>query len=334
MRRREFLWLVGFGVAASTPLPVGAQQARKTYRIAIVSNASPVTEMSETASVRYRPFFRRLRELGYIEGQNLVVERYSGGGQLERYRELVGEVVRSSPDVVFTSTANLLVDFKAQTTTIPIVGVIYDPVALGLVESMAHPGGNITGSAVPVIAVWGKRLGLLKEAIPKLSRVGLLVAPTLMGQRGTVILKEASEKAGISLVGSPLDSPFDETAYRRTFATLVQDGAEAVYVGEQSENAANRRVIVELAEKHGLPAIYPDRGFVEIGGLMAYEADLADEYGHAADAVVEILKGTKAGDIPFYLVRKFDFIINLKTAKALGIEIPNSILAQADEVIE
>jgi putative ABC transport system substrate-binding protein len=174
----------------------------------------------------------------------------------------------------------------------------------------------------------------LKEAIPKLSRVGLFVPPTLEGQRGTALLKEASEKAGISLVLAPLDSPYDETVYRRAFAAMVQEGAEAVYVGEQAENWANRRLIVELAERHGLPAIYFYREFVDIGGLMAYETDVADRYRHAADAVVQILKGTKPGDIPFYVVRKFNFVINLKTAKALNLDIPPTLLAQADEVIE
>jgi putative ABC transport system substrate-binding protein len=309
-----------------------AQQATKVYRIAIVSPATPVSEINETPRL-YGAFFGELRRLGYVEGQNLVVERYFGGGQPEHYPEMVSKVVRSSPDVIFVVTLKLLLDLKAQTTTIPIVTAVYDPVAWGFAESLARPGGNITGSAL-VIEIGGKRLGLLKEAIPKLSRVGLVVPPTLFGQRGTAILKEASEKAGISLVLAPFDSPYDETVYRRAFAAMVQEGAEAVYVGDPVENWANRRLIVELAEKHRLPAIYPFREFVEIGGLMAYEQDVADGYGHAADAVAQVLKGSKPADIPFYVVRKFNFVINLKTAKALNLDIPPTLLAQADEVIE
>ena len=333
MRRRNFfLSLLCYGVAVSRPCLVLAQQATKVYRIAIVAAATPVSEINESNRF-YGPFFEELRRLGYIEGQNLVVERYYAGGQVEHYPEMVSNVVRSSPDVIFVAVTNLLLALKAQTTTIPIVGAfVDDPVAWGYAESLARPGGNITGSAV--LAFGGKRLGLLKEAIPKLSRVGLVVPPTLFGQRGTAILKEASERAGISPVLAPLDSPYDETVYRRAFAAMVQAGAEAVYVVGQIENWANRRLIVELAERHGVPAIYISRGFVDIGGLMAYESDVADGFGHAADAVVQILKGTKPGDIPFYVVRKFNFVINLKTAKALNLDIPPTLLAQADEVIE
>ena len=334
MRRREFLWLLCYGVAASRPCVVLAQQATKVYRIAIVNSVEPVSEINES-NWFYRPFFEELRRLGYVEGQNLVVERYFAGelSRGQQYSEVISNVVRSNPDVIFTAIVNLLLALKAQTTTIPIVTAVYDPVSWGFAESLAHPGGNITGTAV-LIETWGKRLGLLKEAIPKLSRVGLLVPPTLVGQRGTAILKEASEKAGVSLVLAPLDSPYDETVYRRAFAAMVQEGVEAVYVGEQVENWANRRLIVELAERHGLPAIYFYREFVDIGGLMAYEPDVADYFGHAADAVVQILKGTKPGDIPFYVVRKFNFVINMKTAKALNLDIPPTLLAQADEVIE
>jgi putative tryptophan/tyrosine transport system substrate-binding protein len=332
MRRREFLWLLCYVVAASKPCLVLAQQATKVYRIAIVSSATPVSEINESHRF-FGPLLEELRRLGYVEGQNLVVERYSAGVQLERYPAIVSDVVRSSPDVIFVVTTNLLLALKAQTTTIPIVAWAADPVAWGFAESLARPGGNITGSAT-LKEIEGKRLGLLKEAIPKLLRVGLLVPPTLTGQHGTAILKEASERAGISLVLAPLDSPYDETVYRGAFAAMVQEGAEAVYVGEQIENNANRRLIVELAERHGLPAIYFYREFADIGGLMAYENDMADVYRHAADALVQILKGTKPGDIPFYVVRKFNFVINMKTAKALNLDIPPTLLAQADEVIE
>jgi putative tryptophan/tyrosine transport system substrate-binding protein len=247
MRRREFLWLLGYGVAANWACSVRAQQPAKVYRIAIVSPATPVAEMNEAASTPYRAFLGELRLLGHVEGQNLVIERFSGGGRSEHYRELVGDVVRSSPDAILTTSSNLLLEFKAQTTTIPIVGVVPDPLALGIVPSLARPGGNITGASVDAgIEIWGKRLGLLKEALPKLSRIGFLVTPTSMGKRGWAMLKEVSEKEDVSLVGSPIDSPIDETAYRRAFAAIVQEAAEAVFVGDESENFSNRRLIVEL----------------------------------------------------------------------------------------
>jgi putative ABC transport system substrate-binding protein len=332
MRRRDFVIALGSVAAVSAPLLGRAQQATKVYRIAIVTTATPVSEINESHRL-FGPFLEELRRLGYVEGQNLVVEGYYAGGQLEHYPETVSNVVRSSPDVIFVGTTNLLLALKAQTTTIPIVAVVADPVAWGFAESLARPGGNITGSAL-LIEIGGKRLGVLKEAIPTLSRLGFLITPTAFGERRLVPLKEASDKLGIRLVGSPLESPFDETTYRRAFASMMQEGAEAVYVGDEPENWANRRLIVELAERHGLPAIYFVRGFVDIGGLMAYGPDEADGFRHAADAVVQILKGSKPGDIPFYVTRKFNFVINLKTAKALNLDIPASLLAQADEVIE
>ena len=330
MRRREFLWLLGSGVAASSPGLSAAQQTSSVYRIAIVSPASPIADISETGSVFYRAFLGELRRLGYAEGQNLVVDRFSGAGRSEKYRELVDDVVRSRPDVVLTISTLLTVEFKAQTKTIPIVTVVADPTALGI-ASVSRPGGNITGVYA---GVESKRLGVLKEAIPKLSRVGLLVAPTPQGHDAAARVKEVADKTGISLVLAPVDNPDDDAAYHRAFAAMVADGIEAVYVVDQSEYFAKRRLLVELANEHRLPAVYGFREVVEIGGLMAYAVDYGDQFLHAADEVSEILKGTKPGEIPFYQASKFDFAINLNTAKALGIELPPNLLAQADEVIE
>ncbi|HEV2551050.1 MAG TPA: ABC transporter substrate-binding protein [Stellaceae bacterium] len=334
MRRRDFLWLLGCGVAASHPWYVCAQTS-KVHRIAMVSGGVPIAQMSETGAENYRVLFGELRRLGYVEGQNLMVERYFGGGRSKEYGKLVSDVLRGSPELVLVTASNLMLEFKAQTTTIPLVGDVGDPIALGITSSLAHPGGNITGVASDAgLEVWSKRLSLLKAAIPTLSRVGLLVTPTPFGQRGAAVLKEACDKEGIILIGSPLDTPIDETAYRRAFATLAQEKVEAVYVGEEGEHTPHLRLIIELAQKHGLPAIYAYRWVVQAGGLMAYAADLPDRFLHVAKQIDQILKGTKPGDIPFYQAQKFRFVINLKTAKALGIEISPNLLAQADEVIE
>jgi putative ABC transport system substrate-binding protein len=334
MWRREFIVALCSLAAASTPLSARAQQRGKTYRIATVSVAVSVTEMTETGAEHYRAFLGELRRLGYVEGENLVVERFSAEGHREQYRDIVGKVVRSHPDAVL-AIGSVLLEFKAQTATIPIVGYSPDPLGAGIVRSLARPGGNITGVSPDAgIDIWGKRLSFLKEAIPRLSRVGLLVTSETYGQRAAAMLKEASEKAGISLVGAPLASPFNEIAYRRAFVSMVQQSAEAIYVSDETENYANQRLIIELAQEHRLPAIYAYRVITQIGGLMSYEADLPDMFGHAADQIDQILKGTKPGDIPFYQARKFNLVINLKTAKALGIEIPTPLLAQADEVVE
>ena len=337
MRRRDFLWLLGSAVTASSPGSVLAQRTRKVYRIAIVTAALPVADISETGITAFRVLLGELRRLGYVEGQNLVVERYSAGGRSEHYREIVAEVVRRRPDAALAMGSGIVLEFKAQTATIPIVGFSSDPLALGIVQSLARPESNITGVSNDAgIEFWGKGLSLLKEAIPKLSRVGLLVATTTPeAQRVASAVKEAADTMGISIVGAPLDGPVDETAYRRAFADMVQEGAEAIYITTgRSAFFADRRLIVALIKKLRLPAIYPFHEYVEIGGLMAYAADVPDVFVQAAQQIDQILKGTKPSDIPFYQARKFHLAINLKSAKALGIEIPSSLLARADEVIE
>jgi putative ABC transport system substrate-binding protein len=279
--------------------------------------------------------FGELRRLGYVEGQNLVFERYNGDGRPEHFRELAADVVRRRPDLIYTFVTELLLAFKAETTTIPIVGLAGNPVGLGIISSLSRPGGNITGSSVDAgIEVWGKRLDLLREAIPRLSRLGFLVTTTRWMYREAELLKDVSEKAGITLVGSPLDSPVDEAAYRRAFATMAQESLDAVFVGDEPEHFVNLRLIVELAEKGRLPSLYAWREAVEIGGFIAYAFELLELVRHNADVIDQILKGAKPGDIPFYQARKFELVINLKTAKALGITVPASLLARADEVIE
>jgi putative tryptophan/tyrosine transport system substrate-binding protein len=337
MKRRDFV--VGL-ILANTVRHARAERAGKVYRLAIVSPATPPAEMNETNPNRYlaqgyRGFFEELRRLGYVEGQNLIVERYSGEGHPEHFRTLADNVVRRNPDVVYAIGAPLTLAFKAATTPVPVVALTADPVALGIVPSLARPGGNITGASLDGgIEVWDKRLDLLREAFPKLSRLGLLIAHDASGIRAEALLKESSQSRGVSLVVSPLGAPIGETAYRHAFAAMVESGADAVYVGQDAENDAYGQVIVDLAEKYRLPAIYGSRASAAIGGLMAYVYDLLDLVRHNADQMDQIFKGAKPGDIPYYQTRQFDLIINLKTAKILGLTIAPSLLAQANEVIE
>jgi putative ABC transport system substrate-binding protein len=174
----------------------------------------------------------------------------------------------------------------------------------------------------------------LNEAVPKLSRLGFIITTTSSGKNGLALLTEASREHGISLVGSPLDSPISEAAYRQALATMAQQGADAVYVGDEPEHFTRLRLIAELAENARLPTVYAWREGVEAGGFMAYAFELSDLVRHNADLIAKILAGAKPGDIPFYQARKFELSFNLKTAKALGIAIPGSLLARADEVIE
>jgi putative ABC transport system substrate-binding protein len=337
MKRRDAI--VGLVVAAMLSR-AHAQQPGKVYRIVLVEGHLPATEISESSSDpavarAYGALFGELRRRGYVEGQNLVVERYSGEGRSERYAELAREVIRRNPDLINVPSPDLLLEFKAATSTIPIVAITYDPVGLGVVSNMARPGGNITGVSVDSgPEIWGKRLEFLKEAVPRLSRLGFIVTRNVAGERGGTALKDASEKLGISLVGSPLLGPPEESVYRHAFADMVKEGADAVFVGDEPEHFQNLKLIVSQAEQWRLPAVYAFREAVVIGGLMAYAFELLDLISHNAAIIDQIFKGSKPGDIPFYQARKFDLIINMKTAKTLGITMSAPLLARADEVIE
>ena len=333
MRRRDFI--TALGAAATWPLAARAQQPAKMKRIAFVHPASKVSELSVSGKPYYRAFFEELSRLGYVEGQNLGVERYSGEGQPERYAELVRDVVNTHPDLILAVGARLSLDFKMATTTIPIVTVIIDPIAMGLVASIARPGGNITGVTISGgLELIGKRMGLLVEAMPKLSTLGYLVSrPYWEDPRGAAA-REAAKRAGISLKAALLGSAFNEAEYQRVFRSMEQDRADALMVSDEAEHLTNRATIVELAAKGRISTIYPFREFVEVGGLMAYSIDLADMYRRLANLIDKILRGANPGDIPFYRPTKFELSINLKTAKALGLEMPAMLLARADEVIE
>ena len=332
MRRRDFI--TALGTAATWPLAARAQQPAKMKRIAYVHSAGNVSRISVSGEPFYRAFFEELSRLGYVEGQNLGVERYSGEGRTERYAELARDVVNTHPDLILAVGGRLSLDFKMATTTIPIVTMIIDPIAMGLVASIARPGGNITGVTIAGgLEIIGKRMGLLVEAMPKLSTVGYLASrPFWEDPRGAAV-REAAKQAGISLSPVML-SAFDEAEYQRVFRSMEQDRADAFMVSDEPENGINRETIVELAAKGRIPAIYPFRDFVAAGGLMAYSIDLADVSRRLANLIDKILKGANPGDIPFYQPTKFALVINLKTAKALGLEMPAMLLGRADEVIE
>jgi putative ABC transport system substrate-binding protein len=225
--------------------------------------------------------------------------------------------------------------FKAATTTIPIVGFMDDPVANGLVSSMARPGGNLTGvTSQPGQEMEGKRLGFLRELIPAASRVGFLASLWVAELPQGIALRDAAQQAGISLVGPPLESPIQESEYRRVFELMTQEHADALIVSDQAENNAYGRLIVKLTEEIRLPAIFPYRDFAEVGGLIAYGIDAVDLNRRAAGYIARILKGAKPGELPIDQGTKIELVINLKTARALGLTVPQILLAGADELIE
>jgi putative tryptophan/tyrosine transport system substrate-binding protein len=264
MKRREFLITL---VLSATMPSAHAQQPGKLYRIAIVHPSAPVAEMTDTGSPRFSALFKELRRLGYVEGKNVVVERYSGSGQTEHYAELANEVVRHKPDLILTITSRMVLNFKAATTAIPIVGLMADPVPFGIVDSLAHPGGNITGISTDAgPEIWGKRLDLLREAAPGTSRAGFLASRFVWESPfGVARLRVAAERLGISIIGPPLEGTLQEQEFRRVFEAMLQGHADALIVSDQAENFTYRKLIVELAATSGLPAIYPYREQVEVG---------------------------------------------------------------------
>ena len=315
MRRRAFLALTLTGILSRAE----AQHSRRVYRIALVSPANPVSTLTATGEPNYRALFDELRQLGFVEGENLKVERYSGEGRTERYPDLVAEVVRSKPDLIFTLTNRLVRVFSNATTTIPIVSYVGDPVGEKLVASLARPGGNVTGIVSDVgIEFHGKKIELLGEVLGgTLSRVGLLnlrigwnppdrAAPSIY----TLIsgyYRSLGERFGIAVIGGVLDD-YQEHDYHRAFARLKEARVDGVIVGGDAEQYTRRELIVRLAAEHALPAVYPNRVFVQSGGLVSYGIDLPMHYRRAAGLIARILNGASPAETPMEQADKFELV--------------------------
>jgi len=334
MKRRDFIILLG-GAAAVRPLTARAQQPATRHRIAIFHPAIPTTLLTETGGgSAWRAFFAELRRLGYVEGENLIIERYSAEGHHERYTDLAREIATSNPDVIVTGTNPVVIAVKAATSTIPVVAFMLDPLHAGLVTSLNRPGGNLTGVTLDAgIEIWGKRLEILKEAIPWTTKAAFLgMREGWEGSAGQA-LRDAGSRLGISLVIT-LPQEGTPAELERVFAAMEQQRPDAVLVSGEGDLYAHRLLIAKLAEKYRLPVMCPYRDYVEAGGLMAYAVDLAELLRRLADDVHQILKGAKPGDIPIYQATKFELLINLKTAKAFGLTLPPALLGRADQVIE
>jgi putative tryptophan/tyrosine transport system substrate-binding protein len=333
VRRRDFIAGLMFAAAMGR---AQAQQTGKVYRIAFAHPTAPVADQNQASkgSLGIPAIFEELTHLGYVEGRNLLVERFSGEGRAAHYPDLARQIVSRNPDLTIAFNNNLVLDLKAATSTIPIVGVLGQPIELGIVPSLARPGGNITGVSVDVGGGQNpKRLQLLKEAVPQITRLGILTTRNVREHWGRLHPVLRADDS-VSLVGPPLEHPADEQEYRRVFAALAQEGADGLYVTEEPENNTYRELIVELAAKRRLPTIFNFRQTDEAGGLMSYGIDISDVGHRVADLADQILKGAKPGEIPIFQPTKFELSINLKTAKTLGIELPPLLIARADHVIE
>ena len=334
MKRRQFVTLLGGAMASSLALGARAQSSRKLRRIAFVHSGIPADQLTEsTGPFWVRRFYETLRGLGDIEGSNLVVERFSAEGRAERFGPLAAEVVNHNPEVIVTNLNDLTTAFMAATSTIPIVAITADPVAGGLITSLAHPGGNLTGVSIdPGIAIVTKRLQILKEAIPRAAKVNYLLSNVWRDQTG-LSYRETAQQMGIALTGSFLPA-INDAELRRAFAEMAQAQFDAVLVDEGGSFLAHRALIAELASQLRLPVIYPYRDYVDLGGFMTYAPDLGELAERMANDVHQILGGAKPGDIPYFQPTKFLLIINLKVARALGLDLPPTLIGRADEVIE
>lgn len=323
MRRRDFIGLAGWA-AVVCPLVVKAQQANKVYRIGTISAGVRLNSSELQDS---------LGRLGWIEGKNLIYERRYAENRLERLPDLVAELIRLNVDVIVATGTLAPIVAKRATTTIPIVMTTAgDPLGSGLVASLAKPGGNVTGLSLMAPELAGKRLELLKEIIPGLTRVAVLWnAANPYSANVFDQTKLAAERLGIEIQSLRITSPDDLDG---TLEDALRQNAAALIAVEDPLTYDNRQQIMTFAAKSGLPAISGVREFADAGGLLAYGANLADLTRRAAGYVDKILKGAKPSDLPVEQPTKFDFVVNLKTAKSLGLGISPAILAGANEVIE
>ncbi|HEV2055927.1 MAG TPA: ABC transporter substrate-binding protein [Methylomirabilota bacterium] len=327
MDRRTFLSVLGFLAA---PLAAEAQQPAKISRIGFLSPSSP----SDPPMQHSLEVFRHgLGELGYVEGQNIAIESRWAEGKYDRLPGLAAELVRLKVDVIVTAAVPAIRAAKEATSTIPIVmAVVVDPVATGLVASLARPGGNITGLSNMAPELVGKQLQMLKEVVPKASRVAVLWNPANPGNAPQLREAEAAARTlGVRL--QPVEAR-DPNDFDGAFAAMIRQQAGALIVLLDVMFTDHRTRIADLAAKSRLPAVYGLSEHAEAGGLMAYSASRAALFRRAATYVDKILKGAKPADLPVERPTKFELVINLKTAKALGLTIPPSLLVRADRVIE
>jgi putative ABC transport system substrate-binding protein len=324
-RRRTFITLLGG--AATWPLAARAQQT-----------AMPVIGLLGTTSLgnnetRLRDFRQGLKEIGYVEGENVALEYRWAEDQIDRLPALATDLVQRRATVIFAISPTAALAAKAAIATVPIVFIINeDPVRLGLVASLARPGGNLTGINILTAEVTAKRLDLLRELMPSATRVGVLVNPVNATNTETT-LRETAAAARTGLQVKVLNASTSREI-EAAFASFMHERPDALFVGAEPYFYSRRVQLVVLAASHRLPAIYSQRDFVEGGGLMSYGTNIADAFRQIGVYAGRILKGTKPADLPVVQASKFELVINLPTARALGLEVPPMLLARADEVIE
>jgi putative ABC transport system substrate-binding protein len=329
VRRRKFITLLGG--AAAWPLAAHAQQAQEMRHVGALLVLGENDPQNEAL---LRAFHEELQKLGWEPGRNVQIEYRFAGSDEHRLRTGAAELVGKRPDVLFTAGTPALVALSRETRSLPIVFVqVSDPVKLGLVASLARPGGNITGFVTVESAFAGKWLELLRDTAPGRNRVSVILDPDNPSQLGLYFqgVEAAAPALGMQLTRADVRSADD---IERAIEAIAQQPNGALVVVPTAVTTLNRDLIIALAARYRLPAIYPYRIFAVSGGLISYGVDLPDSYRQAASYVGRILKGAKPGDLPVQLTSKFELVVNLKTAKALGLTIPEPFLQHADEIIE
>jgi len=329
MRRREFMTLLG-GAAAAWPLAARAQQGERARRIGVLMSYAADDPAGQT---RLLAFAQALAQLGWTEGRNIRIDIRWGGGSPERIRSYAAELVALAPDVILAVASVTTGPLLQATRVVPIVFVqVAEPVGAGFVETLARPGGNATGFMLYEYGIGTKWLGLLKEIAPSLKRVAFLQSPGIAagpGQFGAI--QASAPSLGVEVRPITLG---DAGEIERVITAFARSSNGGLIVAGGTASSARRDGIIKLLTRLRLPALYSDRVFATDGGLLAYGPDRIDQFRRAADYVDRILKGEKAADLPVQAPTKYELVINLKTAKALGLEVPTTLLARADEVIE
>jgi putative ABC transport system substrate-binding protein len=356
MRRREFIAGTAAAAALGFAQPIWAETNARSTGVKRLVVFYPGEITYKPGSKPTDAFWGELNRLGYFEGQNLIVERYSAHGEPDRIGDLARQIVASRPDVIMPQSAVFVAEIMALTTSIPMVAIMGNPIAYGFTTSLARPDRNFTGVVSDAgHEIWAKRVQLLLETARKVTKLGLFtVSPPIWdtGINGGFIL-EAAPRHGVAAAYVLVAGKFDRAAYERAFATVIvggekvdrtacekafeameKEGVDGLVVSDASELFAYRKLIADLATRFRVPAIYGYRECVEAGGLMAYHAELLDMLRRVAGMIGQVLRGAKPSDIPFYRATKYELVLNQKAATSLGLEFPTTLLAVADEVID
>jgi len=329
MRRRQFIRFVG-AVVAAWPLAARAQQFEQIRRVGVLMNRA---EDDPDGQARLTAFVQGLQQLGWVDGRNVRIDVRWGEDKIDRERKYAAELLALAPDIVMASGSPSVMALQHLSSTLPIVfAAVVDPVGAGFVDSLARPGGNATGFMIYEYSLGGKWLELLKQVAPNVARVAVLRDPNVPS--GNVLfgaIQNAAQSLGIEV--RPI-TVHDADAIERAIAAFARSGNGGLIVAPSGSASVHRDLIITLAARHKLPAIYPYRYLVAGGGLLSYAPDLADHFRRAAAYVDRILKGEKPAELPVQGPTKYELVINLRTAKSLGLSVPPTLLASADEVIE